>query len=1173
MYISELKLQGFKSFAYKTDVTFDRGITAIVGPNGCGKSNIVDALRWVLGEQRPTLLRSASMSNVIFNGTANKNALGMAEVSLTFINNKGLLPTEYSEVTITRRLYRSGDSDYLINGTTCRLKDIMELFMDTGMSSDAYSVIELKMVEEILTNKNNERRNLFEEAAGITGYKKKRKASLRKLESTKKDLQRVKDIVSEVSKKARSLERQSKKAKKANEYRAELERLDKAFNHYKYENIQQELEPLKERIENADKEKKELLNKANELEQQETSIRDALNEKERRQSEAQRRVDQMASNLRDKETSLQITGEKINNERDIIKQYENDIKEGEQDLKELQELFEYSKKQFEALDEKGEKAERSLSESKKTYNKIQQKYAALSDKLNNLQKDFTQKNEALNQLKNKQIKMEARLENTDEDIARIKEDKKQLEHEIGGLQVKKKELTTELNGAEKAHTKAEQTLEKTRKKRAALSQKQNELKDELRSLQSNHEKILAEIDLLQTIASSNEAFPGSVKYLVKNHSSDFKILKVVSDLLSSDEEHAVALEAALGDVLNFVVVESLAEAHKAVQILKEKNKGQATFIPLGQLADSYDVLSGALAQHVQSPRKYKALKELLLGKTFFVESLEEMNKKLTNGQSVVSRDGEVVTGNSFLKSGSSDKNAGMRVGLHDKIEKLEKKAGKAASKIEKCESDLSKTTETLDKIAIEDHQASVKECQSLVHTLEGAFNNIESKIQIYQQNIEGYEKRAVEISELRDTGREKLKALQPEQKELEKLIDTLIGKRETKKGELKKLEEERSIAQDRFNEARLKHQDLKNKISSVERDVERTESGIINLKLRLENRAESKQESKKQIQKYEKAIETLKEKIELDKAEKQGADKKLEEAKESSAEQRGTINSIEKELKEVRRQKEVNMELMHHLSMAKEKFEMQARNIADHIWETYEMLMDQIKNDLPEDTSADEAKERVSWLRQRLNRIGEVNELAIEEYEEEKERLDFYEEQIADLESAQNELWETITEINKTAEERFNTTFEQIRTNFQNVFHTLFEEDDFCDLTKEENAEDPLEAAIHIEANPRGKRPTSINQLSGGEKTLTAIALLFAIYLVKPSPFCVLDEVDAPLDDANIDRFADMIQRFSKETQFIIITHNKMTMAKAEMMYGVTMPETGISRLVGVRIDELAEAS
>src|SRR5699024_9006550 len=350
MFISILELQGFKSFAYNTDVSFDKGITAIVGPNGCGKSNIVDAMRWVLGEQRPTLLRSTSMSNVIFNGTAHKNALGMAEVSLTLVNNKGLLPTEYSEVTISRRLYRSGDSEYLINGTQCRLKDINEHFMDTGMSSDAYSVIELKMVEEILNDKNNDRRKLFEEAAGITSYKEKRKKTFRKLDSTQEDLQRVEDILVEVRKKTNSLEKQVEKATKAKTYNKELERLDKALNKHDVVKVKEELDPLKERIQNADAEKKEILSKSKQLEKEEEAARQGLTEKERNQSEAQRRTSQLHSKIRDTETKLQITREKISNEKGIIEQYDKDIEQGEQDLEDLREAFSDSQRKLESFD-------------------------------------------------------------------------------------------------------------------------------------------------------------------------------------------------------------------------------------------------------------------------------------------------------------------------------------------------------------------------------------------------------------------------------------------------------------------------------------------------------------------------------------------------------------------------------------------------------------------------------------------------------------------------------------------------------------------------------------------------------------------------------------------------------------------------------------------------------
>ncbi len=1172
MYISELELQGFKSFAYKTNVSFDKGITAIVGPNGCGKSNIVDAMRWVLGEQRPTLLRSSSMTNVIFNGTAKKNALGMAEVGLTFINNKGLLPTEYNEVTIGRRLYRSGESEYLINGTTCRLKDITELFMDTGMSSDAYSVIELKMVEEILNDKNNDRRRLFEEAAGVTRYKEKRKKTFRKLDETEADLQRVEDILVEVRKKANSLERQAEKAQKAKKYKKELEHLDKALNKHDYDKIKEELEPLEERIANADKEKKEIIAKAKKLEEEEEEARSTLNEKERKQSEAQRRVSQLHSKIRDTETTLEITREKISNEKSVIEQYTNDIEQSEKDLEDLREVFQSSQKKLDSFDDDLEKAEKNLKESKERYSEIQQQYSAEQEKLKQLEKDFSQANQDLNDLQTKRIKIESRLENTEGDLIRIREEIEDLEDEIMNFRGEKKLVQEKLEKAISNRDEQREKLQQAREQREELSEKQNTLKDQIRSQQSKLDSVTSEISLLQDIANSNEAFPGSVQFLMENHADQFSHLDVVSNVLSTDENHAVALESVLAETLNYVVVDTLDDAHKAATLLKENDKGRATFIPLNQLADSYEVASGSLVEKVDTADKFSALKELLLGNVRLFDSVDEAYSAIKDQlHTGVTLDGEVITNNQFLQSGSKSKNAGIRVGLKDKIANLEDKAGAISSKIQSAEQELEDVQQKYGAINLNEIEGNLKEKEQQVRSLENQINSFEHKIEIYQKNIGELENRRDSLISNEDSSQQELDKLQPKQKELQQALKDLHEQQEEKKETLQKFDEERSIAQSRYNEAQLKHQDLKNKVENHERDIKRAQSGIKNLKERLKIRSEKTEEAKERIKKYKSSIEQLEDELESLKEQKQEADKMLEQTEEASGKQRGRINELEKELKEVRRRKEVNMELVHHLAMSKEKYEMQIENLSDHIWETYGVLMDQIDKDLPEDIEADEAKERIAWLRQKLNKIGEVNPLAIEEYEEEKERLDFYEEQVGDLHQAAEELRETIHEINKTATNRFNKTFEKIRTNFQKVFHTLFNEDDYCDLVIDEEAEDPLEARIEIKANPKGKRPSTINQLSGGEKTLTAIALLFAIYLVKPSPFCVLDEVDAPLDDANIERFSDMIKSFSEETQFIIITHNKKTMSKAEMMYGVTMPETGISRLVGVKLDEVAE--
>lgn len=1176
MYISELQLQGFKSFAHKTKVSFDSGITSIVGPNGCGKSNIVDALRWVLGEQRPSLLRSSAMSNVIFNGTAKKKALGMAEVSLTFVNDKGLLPIEYSEVTITRRLFRSGDSEYLINNTPCRLKDIMELFMDTGMGSDAYSVIELKMVEEILNDKNNDRRRLFEEAAGVTRYKDQRKKTMRKLDDTRKDLQRVDDLLIELRKKARSLEIQAEKAAKAKKYKEELETLDKALTQYDLSKVQDELGPLSERIENADKEKREMTLATEKMEAELERAQAQLTNKERNQAEAQRHVSQLYNSIRETETSLRITKEKIENERKVITQYTKDIEQGEVDLKELTDLLVNSRKMLESFDKELMKAEKVLDDSKQQYAQIQQQYNKERHELYELEVQFSATNNELTKLQTKQIKIESRLENTEGDLERINKEIVELNDEIDNLSGEQKLTEQKLGKLVEERDALETELEDGRSKRESFAIKQNEIKDELRSLHSQHSSLLNEIRLLNDLANSNDDFPHAVKFLLENHRFDFKEMFTVSEVFETDEKHAVALESLLGGTLNNIIVPTLDDAKRAANILKEHRKGKATFIPLDKLRATYEVIEDSLFDYVRTKPQYSALKQLLLGAVLVFDTVEEGYQELKYEKNAmgVTYDGEVITKTGFYKSGSKNKNVGVRVGLKDKISRLETEKATTLKEIEKLTEYLNQIVEKFNKIDIAALSASLKQKEQEVRRLEQQQLSMGSKVQVYQKNITELVNRKDSLKSNEGTAQEELDDILPKQKELEQKKENLDSRQTEKKELLASLEEQRSLAQSRYNDAQLKHQDLKNKVGNHEKDVKRAESGIDSIQSRIENRNKLLGQSKKNIQEFSVFIEQAEIELTHHLQEKVDADDTLKKAEEESAKQRGTINELDKNLKEARRQKEVNMELVHHLSMAREKMEMQLQNLADHIWETYGILMKQLEPvPMPDDKTPDEVKQRIAWLRQKLNGIGEVNALAIEEYEEEKKRLDFYEEQIEDLNKAEAQLLETIEEINTTAIERFNTTFEQVRSNFKNVFNTLFFEDDYCDLLIEQDVEDPLEARIEIKAQPRGKRPSGISQLSGGEKTLTAIALLFAIYLVKPSPFCVLDEVDAPLDDANIERFAKMIKNFSKETQFIIITHNKKTMSKAEMMYGVTMPETGVSRLVGVKMDDVTDAA
>jgi len=1172
LYISELELQGFKSFAHATKVSFDSGITSIVGPNGCGKSNIVDALRWVLGEQRPSLLRSSTMGNVIFNGTSKKKALGMAEVSLTFVNNKSILPIEYSELTITRRLYRSGDSEYLINGTSCRLKDIMELFMDTGMGSDAYSVIELKMVEEILNDKNNDRRKLFEEAAGVTRYKDQRKRSLRKLEETRKDLQRIDDLLIELRKKTRNLEIQAEKAVKAKGYKEELEKLDKALTLYDHERIQQELNPLIERINSAQFEKIELQQKLSSLEKEDEKARNALLRKERAQVEAQRRVQSLAEAIQEATTQIRIAHQKIESEEKVLSEYKRDIKQGNKNLAELQQIRTYTQEKLKGFITEQTLSKKSLEGSRVIYTQTQQQYSKVRHEIYEQEVQISATKNELIQLQAKRIKIESKLENTEGNLERIEAEIYNMNNEIATITKQQSQVDEQLETILNQRNQQEKLLEEARVRKEQFAHTQNETKDQIRSLNSDLASTESESRLLQDLFTSNEASPSSVQYLLEEQRFNFKNMTTVSDIFSTDETYAIALESALGPILNYLVVDTMDEVLAAAKLLKKYKKGLATFIPLQQLAATYDVADGSLFHHVKSKTKYSALKQLLLGNILVFENAELMNKtELKKEWSSVSLQGDVRNQYSFYTSGSKSTHAGMRVSLNTKIERLEKKQVKIQKELHKLTEYLEQIQSKSSQIDLPSLNKVLKDFEQQIRTFEQQKNSMSSKVQVYQKNITNQVNRKNSLQSNEGNAQQELANIAPSQKEIQQKLDRFNHKLEQQKSLLESLDEQRSGAQSRYNDAQLKNQDITNKIENHEREIQRAQISINEVEQRIKLREERIHKANKHINFNTEKVTSSNEKLTQYNAQKEEADQVLSKTQEAAAIERGNINEMEKELKEIRRQKEVNIELVYHLHMAKEKMDLQSERLRDHIWESYGLLIKQIRSEpLSEKESPEEVKERISWLNHKINSLGEVNPLAIEEYEEESKRLNFYKEQIEDLTKAEIQVLETIDEINTTATERFNQTFEKIRKNFQLVFKTLFFADDLCDLIIEQDSKDPLEAHIEIKAQPRGKRPSVISQLSGGEKTLTAIALLFAIYLVKPSPFCVLDEVDAPLDDANIERFAKMIKEFSNDTQFIIITHNKKTMSKAEMMYGVTMPETGVSRLVGVRMEDVA---
>lgn len=1165
MYLAELDLHGFKSFAQKTSIRFDDGITAIVGPNGCGKSNIVDALRWVLGEQRPTLLRSAAMSNVIFNGTASRKPLGMAEVSVTIHNNKGILPVEYTDVTITRRLYRNGDSEYLLNKTPCRLKDIVELFMDTGMGSNAYSVIELKMVEDILSDKNHDRRRLFEEAAGVTKYKDKRKQTFRKLDETQADMTRIEDILLEVRKNVGSLNRQSNRARQAKDLEEELRLLDQSVSRLEYRRLQDQLQPLRQRLVDVEAEKEQLQRDIDDAEQSKLLAEAQLVEKEQRLNDSQRELSDIQSKIQQIQTDVRIATERIESEEKNIRQFEVDVHSGEEEIRAQRVSIKKWEEEREVLVATFSNMDTELAVAQTAYLDLDGKVKELKSQLDQANSSYSKANARLSELQAARIRIESRLENGAEESVRLRQQMESADKELDEVSEENRNLDRELRELKTAHEQAEVRYDEAIKRREVLVAESNRLKDAIRTHTGVIQGYEREIELLQNIAKSQEHFPESVQFLL-SHKDKFSFAAVVTDLLSTKPDYSVALESVLGEACNYLVLGSEDDLVLATSLLRDHKKGRATLIVASRLTSDFSVHDDALANHVQCDRKWTGLKNLLLGHVVLAEPGTIPCEGLTG----VTIDGDVVTRESFVRTGSANASTGIRTSLKEKIMSLEKRIMVAEDALDEEQHALKKVDRELEDLDLSSMSADIRQAEQHVRRIESQKSGLSARLQMQARNHAQMKQRLDAITTERSELDAKLEAMQPEAADIQNQIKELFEAVAELRSKTEATEQNRNRAQSKYNDVKLSHQDLQNKVDASAREIQRANEQIESIKNRVQQRAETARKAKDLIIEYRGQVEQSKGELELLERDRVQAGLKRDQADEDCMRERGRIKSIDDSLRAIRHNREQSLELLHELGLAKNQLELDARHIADQIFENYGLLMDAIEAELPEGMTVAEAKTRLIDVRQRLKNIGEVNPLAIEEYEKELERLNTFETQMADLREADSKLRQTIKEINDTAQDRFLTTFNEIRTNFKTVFSTLFNEDDECDLILEEDKVDPLESKIEIIAKPRGKRPSAISQLSGGEKTLTAIALLFAIYLVKPSPFCILDEVDAPLDDANIERFARILQRFSRDTQFIIITHNKLTMEKARMMYGVTMPETGISKLVAVRLDEVA---
>ncbi len=1197
MYLSKLELFGFKSFANKTVINFTKGVTGIVGPNGSGKTNIVDAIRWVLGEQKSAVLRSDKMENVIFNGTRHRKPMGMAEVSLTLFNENGELQTDYTEVKVTRRIFRSGESEYLLNNNICRLKDITNLFMDTGVAASAYSVIELKMIETILSSKADERRKLFEEAAGVNKYKMRRRLSLKKLDDVKADLTRVNDIVTEVEKNVRSLERQAKRADKYNQIQSILREKELNLAEHEFALYNKRLASLSANREQLNSRKNEIDNNIRKIENELIEIRSKISEIEKELNNKRFAISTLSEKLHESQKNLSVNEEKLHSLHSNIRRYETE-------LQNLAEEKETNKNLIEKNQIKIDEIQEEISRKGKLIAEETESWEAIKDSLNEAKNSVKEKNDFLlevvketNRIENQLQYAEANEAEANEKIQEINEKIQKITDKIAKSAGFLEELSQEKIELQGKIEKTDSLLLEKQKEKEALEKDIAKLREKELERKSIINNIKNKIEFLQNLITNLEGVSKGSKILLESEGWTNKEKNLITDVAgTSSDKYRYALNAALKNVLNNLLIENMNDLKKAIGYLEKNELGKASFILLsagsGRKGFSNKLKSfaenrmqkklkkekgvtGWASDFVRTKTKWKPFFNKLLRNTVVVDNLNVAFPLIKDypDYNFVTLNGDFVQSNGIVEAGSEPKLDETLFGRKQMLENLVKQLPLHEAKLKELQDLITEKEERLSSIDLNHISSQGKILLNDLNQIEKQISQFEFENEKASEEIENAQTAIQKLARESNDWDNKSHELKGQLSEKNILREKTQIELSEKENILKEIENTFNSKLNEINNLKLEAERLKGELQNKINSTQRAEKAVENIEATEEKRREEIENSTEEIETIKnntKGInirhqELLQEKEKL-KSEEKEIEEKLKNIRSKSTE-------LENQLSVLRNDREKISDEIYRIDIEKNKLTLELQNIADNIKENYSVELELKEFEDLESFNYNAEADEVQTLKAKIKNLGPINLLAYSEYEEEKERLDFLHQQRNDLVESEKDLVNTIKEINETAEKNFLETFEKIREHFKEIFQTLFNEGDEADLKLEEGV-DPLEAKIEISAKPRGKRPTSIELLSQGEKTLTAIALLFAIYLVKPSPFCIWDEIDAPLDDASVSRFTRLLKEFSGKIQFIIITHNKRTMEAAENMYGVTVQEEGISKLVGVQFNEqLSEAT
>ena len=1179
MYLKRIEMQGFKSFADKTVLEFKPGITTVIGPNGSGKSNISDAIRWVLGEQSMKSLRGAKSEDIIFAGTQARKSLGFAEVSIVIDNNDNKLPIEYSEVTVTRKIYRSGETGYFINKVPCRLKDILELFMDTGIGKDGYSIIGQGKIDEILSNKSEDRRHIFEEAAGIVKYRTRKQESEKKLEQTKLNLLRINDILAEIEANIEPLKLQSDKAKQFLDLREELKSIEVGLFIYNINTYKEKLEQLVKDEDIITSQKEAEDSKMEALQASKEELRQVVDDITA-QIENMQNIGFESSNKIEKINSeIGISNERIQNNSANKQRLEAEILEVKSRIEELKEEQKQKLEKKTNLTSNKEKFEKELAEK-------EAELAELSKKLSAKELEIEGKKQIVQDNIDKKYELAAEINTQDVNYENLEKRKKQLKNEIDSViseldstRYGKNEISKGFYDIESKRNIAVENLEKSVQAKEQNMQKLKQYEEEISKLTYTQRMKQARHQFLIETEKEKEGYNKTVKSLLVACDKDSNLNKgihgVLANLISVEKEYETAIEMCLGQSLQNIVTSTEQDAKKMIEYLRTNSLGRASFLPIasvqGKKLDKLTKMDGVIgiaSDLVKCKKEYEQIILSLLGRTVVVEDMDTaiaLAKKDKYSFRIVTLKGDIISSSGSISGGSVQTKTVNILGRSREIEDLEKElkklekqiADKTAEKEEYASSigDSIEQTAKLEKELQEIEIVYATEKQKMV-AVEENITRLENRLAKLKEEVTQTEKQKEENRLLKEQKEAEIQELTQQIEELNKVIEEFA---------LNNKDNQKYIDDLNFDITNLKISvtSFDESESSIEEMVERISQDIKNNEQSIENKNQNILAITEENTKLEQTITEYNNQIEQIKQEVTNSGTKVEELKQERIAKNEKLVNTENEIQSQFSTLESLKEQIIKLDVKKTKLEQDLQQVVESLWNEYELTPNSTE-EYQKPNNVATAQKQVNSLRNKIKDLGSINIDSIEEYKKTKERYDFMSEQRLDLENTASKLRKIIGDMTTTMQNQFKEKFELINKNFNEVFTELFNGGK-AEL-KLENEENILECGIDIRVQPPGKKLQNMMLLSGGEKAFTAIALLFAILKINPAPFCILDEIEAALDDVNVYRFAEYLKKFCKQTQFLVITHRKGTMEAGDSVYGVTMEENGISKLLSIKL-------